>query len=119
MPWQGQPCSRAAVILPDCGVSEATATEVSGFERLEQASGDAVCVVGADVVAGVQGSLQSLFGLTTYAATLLAPTLSAFPWLMAASCGIVTAAALLVSCSVPALLAPASVPQHVPPEADI
>lgn len=74
---------------------------------------------GVDVVAGVQASLQSLFGLSTYMATLLAPTLSAFPWLMAASCGIVTAAALLVSCSVPALLAPDNVPQDVPPQADI
>ncbi len=59
----------------------------------------------ADVVAGVQGSLQSLFGLSTYIAALAAPSLAAFPWLMAASCGIVTAAALLVSCSVSVLSA--------------
>lgn len=49
------------------------------------------------MVAGVQGSLQSLLGLASYAATLLAPSMTAFPWLMAASCAVVTVAALLVT----------------------
>ena len=39
----------------------------------------------ADVVSGVQGSLQSLFGMSSYVATLTFSDLSAFPWLMVTS----------------------------------
>ena len=69
----------------------------------------------AVVVAGVQGSLQSLCGLSTYLITLAAPDLASFPWLMAGSCCIVTAAALLV-CGTSGQLE--STPQASSPTAD-
>ena len=43
----------------------------------------------ADVVSGVQGSLQSLFGMSSYLAALAFSDLAAFPWLMLASCIVV------------------------------
>ena len=49
----------------------------------------------ADVVSGVQSSLQSLFGMSSYVAALTFSDLSAFPWLMVASCTVVVAGALV------------------------
>lgn len=50
-----------------------------------------------NVVSGVQGSLQSLFGMSSYIAALAFPDLLTFPWLMLASCSVVVAAALIYS----------------------
>jgi len=52
-------------------------------------------VAGADVVSGVQGSLQSLFGMSSYVAALAFSDLAAFPWLMVASCSVVVTGAAL------------------------
>lgn len=41
------------------------------------------------MVSGVQGSLQSLFGMFSYVVALAFSDLTAFPWLMAASCTVV------------------------------
>lgn len=46
-------------------------------------------------VSGVQGSLQSAFQMMAYVAGLAVPQPERFPWLMAASCGVVALAALL------------------------
>ena len=51
----------------------------------------------ADVVSGVQGSLQSLLHMTTFAAALLCSRFRAFPWLMAASCAAALAGLLFAS----------------------
>jgi hypothetical protein len=47
----------------------------------------------ADIVSGVQSALQSLFGMSSYVAALAFSDLSAFPWLMLASCTVVVAGA--------------------------
>jgi hypothetical protein len=51
--------------------------------------------VRAGTVSGVQGSLQSAFQMAAYIAGLAVPQPERFPWLMAASCGVVALAALL------------------------
>lgn len=55
----------------------------------------------ADVVSGVQGSLQSLFGMSSYVAALTFSDLSAFPWLMLASCTVVVAGVLMTQWGLP------------------
>lgn len=71
----------------------------------------------ADVVSGVQGSLQSLLHMTTFAAALLCSRFRAFPWLMATSCaaalaGLLSAATLSTITLLASALAVAS---HVVP----
>ena len=56
-------------------------------------------------MSGVQGSLQSLLHMTTFAAALLCSRFRAFPWLMATSCAAALAGRLSATLSTTTLLA--------------